>query len=230
MELLLNSFTKKSIQQLLYYRRHIKSNSVSSQILELFYPDQNLTLKDITNHFDSRHYLYIKKIVLCLKKDDYLKVDNDDKLYKRNYFLTRLGRWFAVSAKLNISFLSLCLLSDVYYTIKNQSKNKCRIYLISSFRKLFDSSHDDSVSAIYSEQNIYKSIRHLIDKNLIYYVSKDIVKMNDVTITKLNQYDEDLNKLHQWIYDVSINCKNFYLENNNSFTPKQLLSLIKHNN
>ncbi|MGI9565953.1 MAG: hypothetical protein ACR2LL_02930 [Nitrosopumilus sp.] len=59
-------------------------------------------------------------------------------------------------------------------------------------------------------------------------MSKDLIKMDDSTITKLNQYDEDLNKLHQWIYDVSIDCKNFYLENND--VPKQLLSLIRRNN
>ena len=225
----MNDSTKKSIQQLILYRRHLKSNSMSSQIIELLYPDQNLTLKEITNQFDSKYYLYIKKIVLDLKRNGYLQV-NDDKLYKRNYFLTQTGRWFAISLKLDISFLSLCLLSDVYHAVKDQSNDNYRIYLVSSFRKLFDSSYDDNVSAIYSEQNIYKSIHHLIDRNFIRYVSKDLIKINDTTVTNLNQYDEDLNKLHLWIYDVSIECKDFYLENNNSSTSKQLLSMIKHNN
>ena len=224
----MNYSTKKSIQQLILYRRHTKSDSVSSQVLQLLYPNQNLTLKEITNNFDSKHYLYVKKIVLCLKRNGYLQVNNNNKLYKRNYSLTQVGRWFAICSKLDVPFLSLCLLSDVYCTVKDVDKNSHRIYLISSFRKLFDSSYDDSISAIYSEQNIYKIMSHLIDRNLIRHASKDLIKMDDIIITKLNQHDKDLNQLHQWIYDVSIKCKNFYLENND--TPKQLLSLIKHNN
>ena len=200
---------------------------MSSQILELLYPDQNLTLHEITNQFNSKYYLYIKKIVLNLKKENYLNCDNN-KLYKRNYSLTQMGRWFAISTKLDIPFLSLCLLADTYHAVKVQSHDNYRIYLLSSFRKLFDSSYDESISAIYSEQNIHKSIHHLIGKNLISHISKDLVKMNDTIIRNLSQYDKDLNKLHQWIYDVSIECKNFYLANND--TPKQLLSLIKHNN
>ena len=223
----MNNSIRKSIQQLILYRRHIKSNSTSSQILELLYPNQNLTLKEIVNNFDSKHYLYVKKIVLSLRKENYLQVDNN-KQYKRNYSLTQMGRWFAMCSKLDIPFLSLYLLADVYCTVKDVDKNSHRIYLISSFRKLFDSSYDESISAIYSEQTIYKNIRHLIDKNLICYLSKDLVKMDHTIITKLNQYDEDLNKLHKWIYDVSIDCKNIYLENNDM--SKQLLSLIKYNN
>ncbi|WP_316506303.1 hypothetical protein [Nitrosopumilus sp.] len=223
----MNSSTKKSIQQLLYYRRHIKSNSISSQILELLYTNRNLTLKEITNQFDSKYYLYVKKVVLYLKRNGYLDIDNH-KQYNRNYSLTQMGRWFTICTKLDIPFLSLCLISDVYCTVKDQSNNNYKIYLISSFRRLFDSRYNESISAIYSEQNIYKSIRYLIEKNLIGHISKDIIKMNDATITKLNQYNDDLNKLHHWIYDVSVECKDFYLENND--VPKQLLSLIKHNN
>ena len=223
----MNKSTKKSIQQLLLYKHHLKTDSIRSQILELLYPDQSLTLQEISDMINPNYYSYIKKTVFDCKSNNYLC--HDEKSYKRKYFLTQMGRWFIMCTKLNIPFLSLCMLASVYNTIKHDGING--IYLISSFRRLFDSSvNEENSSAIYSRQYIFRIVQFLIDRNLVYRNKhRDILQVNSTRFNDLrNNYEQDLIQLHIWINDISIKCDKLLLENYHlAPNMKKLLSLTK---
>ncbi|WP_316504782.1 hypothetical protein [Nitrosopumilus sp.] len=203
-----NSVEKNSPHSLLYYRRKVVANSVCSKIMILLYPDNSMTLKEISSVIDKSRS-YSKKIILQMNHSGYLGHDN--KPYNRRYQLSQTGRWFAICGKLNVSFQALCILSKVYLNSKDN-----RHYMISMYRRNFDESCDEFysiASAIYSYRNISRSIKMLTDKFLVYWESKDMLKITPNIMQYLKEYDGDLTSLSSWIDDVSILCHEKRLEN-----------------
>ena len=200
-----------------------------------------MTINRITDFVCSKPHSYTKKIVQRLLHAGYLSVaDNiQKKKNNRQYHLTQMGRWFALSGKLKISFLSLCLLAEVYYAVKdknepglppdltNHDEDMPEFYMISSFRRLFDSSHQDSISAIYSKRNISKTAQNIVDRELAYRpYSSDILRISADSLAKLQRYDYDLHMLHQWNYNISNKCRDVFVENYTiSNKQKRLFSL-----
>ena len=115
-----------------------------------------------------------------MKSDGYLNSDN--KIYDKSYYLSNIGRCFAICILLDcISFQSLCILSQVYCKTKKDPTNKINCYMISKFRDIFDKSHDKDMacaSAIYSNSNVLKSIKQLTDRNLIYWINSDFLRIS----------------------------------------------------
>ena len=219
--------TKKSIQQLLQYRHHTKSGSITSQILELLYHNNDkLTIQSISEKFDPTCYPHIKCVLSNMQSTGHITHDN--KPYKRGYSLTPFGRWSAISIQLGVPFLSLCLLSDVYHTTTKRTNDKYRIYLLSSFRRLFEKNFDGiNSSAIYSKQHIYKMVQTLINRNLVYRTRHDVLQIKIKKLNKLQEYDQDLVLLHDWMSKVSTKCDTVFYEN---YSPdpklKHLVPLI----
>jgi hypothetical protein len=214
------------IRKLCKYRIHVNADSVSAQILQLLYHDDYLTMQQIVTKIVAPSPNYTKKIIQSLQSSGY--ISNDGLHYTRNYFLTQMGRWFAISSKLNISFLSLCLLSDVYNMVKDNTDTE--FYLLSSFRRLFDSKYNENSSAIYSRQHIFRITQCLVNHRLVYRTRyNDVLKMSCETLVNLKQnYDCDLDKLHTWIYEVSSQCNSVFAKNYIiSEKHRALLSLIK---
>jgi hypothetical protein len=143
-----------------------------------------------------------------------------------------MGRWYAISCRLRIPFLSLCLLAEVYYAVKDKNetrlfpdeKNHERVpefYMISSFRRLFDASCQDSLSAIYSRRNISKAVQNLVDRKLAYRpYHSNILRISADSLVKLQRYDYDLYRLHQWNYDISSECRDVFVKDH-TMTDKQ---------
>ena len=203
---------EKKVENLLFYRKKFYANSTSSKILELLYPDKSYRIQQITSIISKKSYHYTKKIVLTLQSEGYLK--HNSKTYGRSYSLTHVERWFAICILLDhISFQSLCILADAYSNIKNRN----RFYLVSKFRDNFDKSHDEDqscVCAIYSHRNISLSIKMLTDRNLAYWAFDGILKISPAIFEKLEKkYDQDLESLARWNYDISEKCKDEYLKN-----------------
>lgn len=227
-----NDILEKTIENLLFYKRRMHKNSTSSKILDLLYPSQSYTIKQINSKID-KPYHYTKNIILALQSDDY--VDNDSKSYNRQYFLSQIGRWFAICVKLDhISFQSLCVLAAAYSKIKRHPQKTDGYYMVSSFRNLFDQSHDDDrncISAIYSSRNITKSIKMLTDRNLVYWAFQDVLRFEPHFFGLLQKYDSDLESLADWNCEISEKCKEEYL-NNLSFDEKkrQVLALTVYSN
>ena len=216
-----NDLATQKIAQLLYYKRKIHANSTSWKILQMLYPDIKLTLKQIISNIDQKSYPYTKKITLNLCRDEYLQHDNSTN-YNRKYSLTNQGRWFAVAAKLEISFQSLCLLAAVYNKVKIHPYGAEQgYYLTSYFRRIFDATFDENVSAIYSKQGIFKSIKNLLDRNLVYQAFQDVLKIHPYIFEILqSKYDVELVQISRWICSISEKCKEEYLKNL-KFTEKQ---------
>ena len=227
-----NNTLEKKIKNLLLYKRRIHKNSTSSKILDLLYPDESYTIKQINSKID-KPYHYTKNIVLALQSGNHL--DNDSKLYKRQYFLSPIGRWFAMCVKLDhISFQSLCVLAAAYSKIKRHPQKTGGYYMVSSFRDLFDESYDgdrNCISAIYSTRNITKSIKMLTDRNLVYWGFRDVLKFTSKFFDLLQKYDYDLESLADWNCKSSEKCIEEYL-NSLSFDKKkrQVLALTVSSN
>jgi len=197
------------IKNLLFYKRKIHKNSTSSQILKLLYPDKKLTVRQITSQLD-KPYHYTKKVILQMKSNGYLNCD--DKRYGKSYCLSQTGRWFALCVILDhISFQSLCILSQVYCKIRKDPTNKMNYYMVSKFRDSFDRSCDDDLScasAVYSHVHILRSVKQLTDRNLVYCINSDFLKISLPIFEKLQKYDQDFESLVEWQNKTIEKCRN----------------------
>ena len=197
------------IKNILFYKKSIHKNSTSSQILKLLYPIKKLTIKQITFQINDKPYHYTKKIILQMKSNGYLNCNN--KKYGKSYCLSQIGRWFALCVILdNISFQSLCILSQVYCQIKKDPANKMTYYMISKFRDSFDNSRDENsscASAVYSHVHILRSVKQLIDRNLVYFVNSDFLKISLPIFEKLQKYDQDFVSLVEWQNKTIEKCR-----------------------
>jgi len=197
----------QKIKHILFYKKSVHRNSTCSKILDLMYPDIKLTVGQIASHID-RSYIYTKKIVRQMQLDRYLL--SDGKKYKRAYHLSQTGRWFAICMKLDyVQFQSLCILSQVYYRIKKDPNNKTGCYMISKFRDKLDKSYDVDqfcASAVYTSRNISQSIRMLTDRNLIYWINNDFVKISSGVFEYLQKYDQDFTSLVTWQNQIFERC------------------------
>ena len=199
----------RKVKRILFYKKKIHRNSTCSKVMEMLYPDMQFTVSQIASK-TSKPHIYTKKIVLQMLSDGYLF--HDGKKYNRSYFLSDTGRWFAVCAKLDyISFQSLCILSQTYCKVKRNPNSKASCYMLSKFRDVFDKSYDDEdrfcASAVYTSRNISQSIRMLTDRNLLYWVNEDFVRINPGVFDHLQKYDRDFVSLTSWQNQMFEKCR-----------------------
>jgi hypothetical protein len=197
------------VKRILLYKKKIHRNSTCSNIMKMLYPDVWFTVSQIASKIHKSH-LYTKKIVLQMCSDGYLS--RDEKKYNRKYFLSDIGRWFAVCIQLDyISFQSLLILSQTYCMVKRDPNNRTSCYMISKFRDTFDKSYDDEygacASAVYTSRNISQSIRMLTDRNLLYWANESFVKINLAIFDHLQKYDRDFVSLVSWQNKMFEKCR-----------------------
>lgn len=196
------------------YRNNIKKDSTAARILETSYDVSEFSLFEMVEKI-RKPYLYTKKITLELKYSGYLKSKN-----RGRYSITQKGRWFVICQRLDgISFLSLCLLAEIYHKVNTNPES---FYQLSTFRRYYERDYDNDISpstAIYNCKNISKSLRLLKERNLVYAVNGDFIKMTRPMIDFLARYDEDLDSLYGWCNDTYEKCINHIIENT-KFDPK----------
>ena len=216
------------IKQLLLYKKNIRPNSTNAKILQMLYRDKSLTTRQISDAIGNKPYSYTKKMILQLLSNKYIQCNKSH--YNRQYNLTQMGRWFVICENLDhVSFQSLCVLAAVFYAARNNPNGPSRSYFMTSFfRKLFDESFEQNKSAVYSRQNITLSIKMLIDRNLVYRMHQDIIRINPHYYEMLQEkYDEDLTTLAKWNYDISEICKQEFLKHHViSDKQKNMLKLL----
>jgi len=216
-------------QTLLYYRKKIIPNSIVSKVLNLLYSEKEFTLQQIAQKIDespSSSHHYIKTVISRMISNGYIQ--GDSKKYNKKYKLTKIGRWFAMCGKLEISFQSLCILAKVYAMVKKYDK----YYLISMYSRNYDSSWDDDdhgscASAIYSTSNISRSINMLIQRYLVYWKNNGMLKITPLILKRLEEYHDSLILLSVWNDEILSKCRENGLEKI-SMTPTKLklLSMI----
>ena len=193
------------------YRHNIKKKSTGAKILEMACDVSEFSLFEMSGKIKKPHH-YTKKIVLVLKYSGYLQSE-----YRGKYSITQKGRWFAICQRLDgLSFLSLCLLAEIYHKVKT---NQELFYRFSTFRQYYEKDYCDggcvsSSTSIYSSSNISKSLLLLRERNLVYIVSGDFIKMTRPMIDFLEKYDDDLDSLYNWCNDTFEKCMDYSIENN----------------
>lgn len=109
---------------------------IASEIISLLFPDKKRTLIELRQGSDviSNAPRYSLRTALQrLKRRGLVAYGND---YR--YFLTDLGRWFAISHKLGLSFLELCILACACCVQERYAKSGNKgFYMASSFEKIF---------------------------------------------------------------------------------------------
>ena len=198
------------IKNLLFYKKNIHKDSTASKILELLYPNKQLTIKHITSQMNNdKPYDYTKKIILQMKSNGYLICN--EKKYGKSYHLSQMGRWFALCVILDyISFQSLCILSQAYCKVKDDPANRMNYYMVSKFRDSFDKSCDDDLScasAVYSHVHILRSVKQLTDRHLVYFVNSSFLKISLPIFEKLQKYDQDFVSLVEWQNKTIEKCR-----------------------
>ena len=210
------------IKSLLLYRNNIKPDSIASQILETSYGVSEFSLFQISQKI-KKPYPYTKKIMFELKKLGYLKSES-----RGRYSITQKGRWFVICQRFDgISFLSLCLLAEVYHRVKS---DPAFFYQFSTFRQCYEigykSSNSLSTTAIYLRTNILKSLQSLKQRNLVYAVHGDFIKISKPMIKFLSRYDTELESLFLWCNEIFEKCITDTVENNsfNFDTSKMIIA------
>jgi hypothetical protein len=83
--------------------------------------------------------------------------------------------------------------------------------MLSKFRDIFDKSYDDEdgacASAVYTSRNISQSIRMLTDRNLLYWVNGDFVRISPGVFDHLQKYDKDFVFLVAWQNKMFEKCR-----------------------
>jgi len=196
------------------YRNNIKKNSTAAKILEASYDVSEFSLFEIVEKI-KKSYLYTKNITLELKYSQYLKSN-----CRGRYSITQKGRWFVICHRLDgLSFLSLYLLAEIYHKVKNNSD---LFYQFSSFRQYYQKDYgrnNSSSTAIYKRRSISKSLQQLKERNLVYLMCGDFIKMTKPMISFLVKYDEDLDSLYNWCNDTYEKCITHTIENK-KFNPQ----------
>jgi len=220
----------RKIKRILLYGKKIHRNSTCSNIMRMMYPDMRFTVSQITSKTNKPHP-YTKKMVLQMKSDGYLL--HDGKKYDRTYFLSDIGRWFAVCIKLDyISFQSLCILSQTYCKAKRDPNDRASCYMVSKFRDAFDKSYDEEdkacASAVYTSRNISQSIKMLTDRNLLHWANEDFVKISPAIFDHLQKYNRDFVSLNSWQSKIFEKCrKEQFKAVMTSPEKRNLFSLVK---
>ena len=158
-------------------------------ILLKFYPDKTLAAKDIHRNSD---YLYHN--VTRLAKQNYLEKIDKNHVAAR-YKITLRGKCRILCCKFGTSFLCLCILAEAYSIYKHQITNRCRdIYT------LYDI--EDTFAGIFTEKSVRNAGSRLCTRGLVYRISNNMIRIEKNTLKKLDEYDKDMNELHEWIISV----------------------------
>ena len=206
------------------YRNNIKKDSTAARILETSYDVSEFSLFEMVEKI-KKPYPYTKKIALELKYSEYLKSTS-----RGRYSITQKGRWFVICQRLDgLSFLSLCLLAETYHKVKS---NPELLYQMSAIRRYYEKNYGDdnsSSTAIYKRRNISRSLRLLKERNLVYVVNGNFIKMTRPMIDFLARYDEDLDSLYDWCNDTYEKCTSHVIENK-KFDPNMRKLFSKGSN
>ncbi len=109
--------------------RRLESGSLSTRVLDALFPEEKKTTSELCHTTKDNVNLVLNRL-----RKKYLLMQNPD----RTYSLTELGRWFAISSRLEISFLELCLLACACSTQQRFARSGTTgLYLRSTFDAVF---------------------------------------------------------------------------------------------
>ena len=161
----------------------LAQGSLSSRVLEELYPDKKKILTELCDDTIS-----VKMTMNRLEKRCFVTQDSD-----RRYALTDLGRWFAISSILKISFLELCVLACACCTHQRYSRSaKAGFYMHSTFEGI--------LKEYYSRNYISWIFSSLKRKGFAIKLVKRIIQIHPRRCKSLlSRYGEDFKRLESWL-------------------------------
>lgn len=160
------------------------TGSLSRQVLDILYLEKEIAFWEISKllHRD------VHTTLISLKKKGLV----DQNKYKQ-YLLTDLGRWLAISHKLGLSFLELCVLASACLVHQRYlTSGKVGYYMQPTFENIF--------KEFYSKQYISHLFSSLVSKGFAFrYAKKTLRVYQRVYDDIMETYGEDFNKLESWL-------------------------------
>ncbi len=178
-------------------RARIKTGSSSSQILTLLYPDKKLDRDTIfaqikTQNKKINRYSTLSRLIA----KNLLKSENHGCDNTTVFSLTVEGRWFAICAKLKISFLTLCVLADAYVTHTRMDDGLGigkGFFVFPQVTDLFD--------GIYTTSQLRWTFEKLKMGGFGAWYNKKTLKLFPYVVKNLrNYYHQDLADLEYWLH------------------------------
>lgn len=185
---------------------HVKRSSVASRILRWLYPDKKAS-SDYIGKGIGVDDLGKRGVFSNLVKRRLLSFDCKgvvDSAYgskkiaaagsTRVYFLTQIGRWFAISQYFDLSFLGICAIADAYCLhLKLERERLPCFYVFPRFAEFFGD--------IYATETLRYNFEQLKIKKLAFRSHKKSIKIYPTVLAELSNYHEDLLALQNWMFD-----------------------------
>ncbi len=176
-----------------HWNVRIESGSLSYMVLDILYDRKRMKLQELRQATQSDVRMTIHRLA-----KRHLVIQNNDKTYT----LTDSGRWLAISARLNLSFLELCLLACACCTheryaagAKGPEPWRSGFYMRPTFDKIF--------KRFYSTKYISVVFSTLKRKGFALKFSKKIIKIpQKVWKDLMSRYGEDFHRLERNLDEI----------------------------
>ncbi len=165
-------------------RRRHGQQTHSSRVFEVLYPENKKTRQELHDITGRSVYMLLSR----LRKKDLVIKDS-----KKRYHLTDLGRWFAISSMLGISFAELCALACACCTQKRYARSgRIGFYMRSTFEGVF--------KEYYSKRYIMWIFSSLKKKGFASKYVKKTLRVHPKTCEDLmKRYGPYLKGLESWL-------------------------------
>lgn len=169
------------------------SDGIASKIMGSLYPEGFVTTGNICRALGVRGPVARAKVIRVIRRlwrRGLVSVD------PKGTTLTDLGRWFAISHRLGVSFLELCALACTCCTeSRYAAEGKRGFYLKSSFERLFDK--------YYSRKYLGYVFSSLSRKGYVKRLAKKSVRTSPGRREHLmSAYGTYLEGLEEWLYEL----------------------------
>lgn len=177
----------------------LEVGSLPSLILEMLYEAEKMTMRQMQAWARKN----VRMVIHRLAKRDLVRL-NDDKTFS----LTPLGRWHAIAAILEISFIELCLLAKtcmIHWRHSNPKGKDRDRHGLGRFRFWFYTRHDFNhlFGDLYTKEYMQVVFSTLKRKGFAIKFHKSAIQIWELTWRSLrSRYEKDFEDLENWLDEL----------------------------
>lgn len=215
------SVLRGRVWQYNFGNRRMSPGGLAWHILSSLYPENKKSIDAIqtSSEYISRVSRYSLKVsVQRLKEKGLVVGEKAGKGRSRQYMLTDLGRWIAISHNLDLSFLELCVLACACCVQTRYARSgKLGFYMRSYFERI--------LGEYYSKEYVQKTFSSLNCKGFASrYVKKTMRVYPQVLEILMGQYGIYFEGLESWLYDLKENELEIFSKALDGFSWEQAAS------
>ncbi|SRR5579875_350696 len=193
------SVVRNKIWKYNHGNQFVHRDSMAFQVVDALYPEKKKTPKEIHKELAQSYPRRdtLKKTLRRLKKKGVVGI------HDKRYFLRDLGRWFAITIQLHLSFLELCILACACCGQTRCAGTEAEFFMRFWFDRILEE--------YYSKKRIDNAFSNLKRKGFAEKYAKTFIRIYPKTLKDLmSRYGTDLDRLEAWLYDLKANELEIY--------------------